>query len=290
MLTFELLDLKPRNPYLSIALDEALCKYASTFPEFEGGVRLWTNPYSVILGRTCIPEKNLDQVYFKKFNISHKKSRWSSWPQLCRRASGGGTVLHGPGNLNYSIFLPLDKHPDLFALKKSYFVLLGMLQNVLSNQGIHTRIQGSSDLAVVDSGGSLRKISGNAQFRKYGMLMHHGTLIMRNDIIDIIARYLRHPPSEPDYRGGRGHSDFLGHLPESFDLSSFHSCLSEEMKKVVRRPLEQLEGMNRRKVFEMARKMAYENYGCESWILSGKVCVGNERTRSAESAGAAIQS
>ena len=30
--------------------------------------------------------------------------------------------------------------------------------------------------------------------------------------LSIVSKYLKHPPREPEYRGGRGHADFLANL------------------------------------------------------------------------------
>src|SRR5262249_15586504 len=68
------------------------------------------------------------------------------------------------------------------------------------------RREGISDLAL---GG--RKFSGNAQQRKRDSLLHHGTLLYAFDL-DAVARYLKPPPRQPEYRVHRSHSDFLTNL------------------------------------------------------------------------------
>ena len=119
MMVFEFLDLKPRNPFLSLAIDEAACRFISRQPAdgFCAGIRLWANPESVVLGRTCIPEHNLRLARSREpLMLSHRKARWTESTVVCRRASGGGTVLHGPGNLNYSLYLYLYSYTSFFSL------------------------------------------------------------------------------------------------------------------------------------------------------------------------------
>ena len=270
-MVFEFLDLKPRNPYLSIALDEALCLYYGKQKDFLGGIRLWSNSYSVILGRTCKAKLNVQPDFLSKHEIFHTKSNWSKTSTLCRRASGGGTVLHGPGGINFSLFLPMEKHPELYPVKKSYEVLLPLILDPLNRMGIEARMEGQSDIVMKDENGEFKKISGNAQFRKHGMLMHHGTLITHRDLIEFIARSLLHPPAEPAYRAGRVHEQFLGALPESFDIASFYNSLSSEFRRFVGagKPIP-TPALERRDVFLIARRLAYRIYANNTWILDGK--------------------
>ena len=63
--------------------------------------------------------------------------------------------------------------------------------------------QGISDLAI---GGM--KISGNAQRRKRNALLFHGTILYAMES-DLIARYLKQPAKQPEYREDRPHEAFL---------------------------------------------------------------------------------
>ena len=266
----ELLDLKLRNPYLSLALDEALCLSFSRKKDFVGALRLWSNPYAIIMGRTCRPEKNLEDRFLEQFRTTHLRRSWSGEVVLCRRASGGGTVLHGPGGLNYSLYLPLDRHPGLYPVQRSYQILLGLVCDALGRLGVAARLEGQSDLVVDAPEGGVRKISGNAQFRKHGLLVHHGTLIVHRDLIEFIERYLRHPPSEPGYRGGRSHADFLGYL-DNLDIGEFYNSLSGAVRRFVGAATAgPVSVPERRAVFRLARKLGREIYGDREWILNGK--------------------
>jgi lipoate-protein ligase A len=72
--------------------------------------------------------------------------------------------------------------------------------------------RGTSDLAVFpDHEQTERKVSGNAlRVRRHGVL-YHGTLLDSFDL-SLVARVLRHPPREPDYRSRRSHGAFLANL------------------------------------------------------------------------------
>lgn len=269
---FELLDLKPRNPYLSLALDEAIALYMGRLREgrLQGGIRLWSNPPAIVLGRTCKPEENLTEGFYESFQPT-KKRKSPKGPFLCRRASGGGTVLHGPGNINYSIFLPLTAFPELYPVHDSYNTMLGIIQKALEAQGIYSEMRGQSDLVISNENGELKKVSGNAQFRKYGILMHHGTLITRKNLIEDISVHLTHPPKEPDYRKGRSHGDFLGSLPEAFDITAFYNLIATELKSFVGTPsITPLSGPDLKLLFSIARHLVHETYLEGGWIRSGK--------------------
>jgi lipoate-protein ligase A len=70
--------------------------------------------------------------------------------------------------------------------------------------------RGTSDLAVC-AGGDERKVSGNALRVRRRACLYHGTMLDRFDLT-LVERLLRHPPREPEYRGGRPHRAFLANL------------------------------------------------------------------------------
>lgn len=217
----EIPDLKIRNPYISIAIEEVLAEFYSKVENFTCLLRFWLNPPTIVLGRTCKIYENIKLESF--VDIAEKNIK------IVRRLSGGGTVYHTYGNLNYTIMISMQKYPKFKSIPFSYEILLGMLVRSLEKQNIDANIVGLSDLAI-NVQGDLKKISGNSQFRKYNMLVHHGTLILNKTVIQEISQILKHPPKEPDYRNHRDHIDFLTHLPEDFDISFFYSSLLEELK------------------------------------------------------------
>ena len=105
---------------------------------------------------------------------------------VLRRCSGGGTVLQGPGCLNYSLILRLEAAGPLqsisttntFILKRHQSALAALLQAPVEAQG-HT------DLAI----GGL-KFSGNAQRRTRHSVLFHGSFLLDLDI-DLVEKALR---------------------------------------------------------------------------------------------------
>ncbi len=132
---------------------------------------------------------------------------------VLRRSSGGGTVVQGPGCLNFSFILSKDHHSPLHDLKKSYQFILSYVMEALSAQGFKVRFKPISDLVVQQDD---KKFSGNAQKRGRKFILHHGTILHDFDL-KLIEKYLRFPKDIPEYRRGRPHLDFVANLPVAVD-------------------------------------------------------------------------
>jgi lipoate-protein ligase A len=193
-----LLDVTLGTPEENLALDEALLNEAEWAarrgdPVTEA-LRFWESrkPF-VVAGSTGRLAAEVHQ----------ESCRRAGLPVL-RRASGGGTVLAGPGCLFFSLVLDRRTRPELEDIHRSYAVILERIAAGLGMPGLEH--QGISDLALDG-----RKVSGNSQRRKSRVLLHHGTILYDFDLASIQG-YLRDPPKRPAYRKDRGHLDFLTNL------------------------------------------------------------------------------
>ncbi len=128
---------------------------------------------------------------------------------VLRRVSGGGTVVLGPGCLNFSLVLSLELRPELLGVQRSYEIILGTVISALGKSKV--TLGGLSDLISAH-----RKISGNAQKRTRRVLLHQGTILHDFDT-SLLARFLRPPPRQPAYRTGRSHTEFVTNLPMAVD-------------------------------------------------------------------------
>lgn len=95
---------------------------------------------------------------------------------VIRRLTGGGAVYHDTeGEVTYSILGPLDMFPA--AVIDSYRLICADIVYALEMLGITASFQPINDIVVGD-----QKISGNAQTRRRGILLQHGTILYRVDV------------------------------------------------------------------------------------------------------------
>lgn len=196
-----LVDHKTFSPEENLAIDELLLAKAER-GEIPGTIRFWeTGVYSVVLGRSSKVEENCYLDRCTKDGI-----------RVLRRISGGGTVLQGPGCINYSVISGYPEGKGALDIRVSYSDILGRISSELNREGVSAEVYPISDIAVKG-----KKISGNAQVRKKRFFLHHGTVLLPEFDICMLEKYIKHPADEPDYREKRFHRDFVGHALISRD-------------------------------------------------------------------------
>ncbi|MFP6599379.1 MAG: hypothetical protein VB852_02940 [Deltaproteobacteria bacterium] len=172
-----------------LAADRALLEVAASGGR--AGWRTWQlDSYAVVAGRGSDIEADIDTGFCAGTGIP-----------VVRRFSGGGTVLVGPGTLQWAIALPEG--------------LLDGDHAITSARNLSTGIIASTLGLERDRSGDLtrrgRKVGGLAMRKIRGAVLAHGSLLVTADL-ERIARALRHPRREPDYRRGRSHGEFLDNL------------------------------------------------------------------------------
>lgn len=155
----------------------------------------YENQCSIILGKTLKYENEL--YSFKEH------------PLVLRRGSGGGSVFHFYGNLNFGIIASETYFSEIRSISDSYTFFLEPIARVYQAD-FSVSLEGTSDLVVLQSG-LKKKISGNAQMRKKKWVLHHGTLLYDSASLEYcrLPYYLRHPSKKPEYRKERSHEDFI---------------------------------------------------------------------------------
>jgi lipoate-protein ligase A len=187
-----LLDLTLPSPVKNLALDEALLDEVDD-QGGDGVLRFWeSDRHFVVLGRACGLADDVHLAACKTDGVP-----------ILRRASGGGTVVQGPGCLSYALVLPIELHPALATIRSSYRFILERMARALHRWEPTTAFRGISDLAIGEM-----KISGNAQRRQRRTILCHGT-ILHGMPLEVIDRYLKQPQRQPDYRANRPHETFL---------------------------------------------------------------------------------
>jgi lipoate---protein ligase len=118
-----------------------------------------------------------------------------------RRPGGGGAVVLDRGNLVVALALPL---PGLGAVTAAFRLASDLVIDALTACGVPgVEQRGVSDLALGD-----RKLGGSCLRRERG-LAHYATTLLVDPRLDLLEKYLQHPPREPDYRKRRPHSNFV---------------------------------------------------------------------------------
>ena len=182
---------------------------------------MYENSESIILGKNL---KEEEEIYL------HKKPL-----RVLRRLSGGGSVVHFYGNLNYSIIMSLEKFPQLFPIHPSYHFFLGIIQRALANY-VTLHLKGLSDLTIYNQG-KYKKISGNSQARKKNWILHHGTFIYNLEQASKIGYYLKMPPKQPDYRANRKHNEFMIPIIPKMNKWKIMANIQTELSKTLEMPL-----------------------------------------------------
>lgn len=145
------------DPRLNLALEEHLLRHVL---HEEPIFLFYVNEPSVIVGR--------NQNVWEEVDLSYALSQGI---HVVRRLSGGGTVYHDLGNLNYSMLLPGQERLHDFAYFTSF------LSDALREFGLQTELRNRSSLFI-----DARKISGNAQYAPAGRLVSHGTLLFDTNL------------------------------------------------------------------------------------------------------------
>jgi lipoate-protein ligase A len=189
------LDLTFPTPAENLAGDEALWEAGE-----EGGgewLRFWESPaHFVVLGYANHAASEVDLAACRRLGVP-----------VQRRITGGGTVLQGPGCLNYTLVLRVTPDGPTSGIRSTnQFILQRHAAALATALGRPVRCCGDTDLVLED-----RKFSGNAQRRGRRALLFHGTLLLGLNA-DLVRAVLPLPSRQPAYRSGRSHDDFLTNL------------------------------------------------------------------------------
>lgn len=204
------LDLSFPSPPENLACDEALLDWREETGEGEI-LRFWESaqPF-VVVSYANKTEAEVDVPACEKKQVP-----------VYRRCSGGGTVLQGPGCLNYALILRIHENSPLDGISgANHFIMERNRQAIELATGRSPSVKGHTDLAF-----GHQKFSGNSQRRHKKFLLFHGTFLLNFDL-SLVGELLKFPSRQPDYRLNRSHSDFLMNL----DIPA--GAIKSAMKKV----------------------------------------------------------
>jgi lipoate-protein ligase A len=233
-------DLTLPTPEENLACDEVLLELCERGAA-GGLLRFWEPAqYFVVVGYANKAGTEADLAYCRQNRIP-----------VLRRCSGGGTVVQGPGCLNYTLILPVDSDRALAGIPATNDFVLGRHQAALTPLlRAPVERQGHTDLAI-----SGLKFSGNAQRRRQRFLLFHGSFLLHLDI-GLVEKALPLPSKQPHYRANRSHSDFLTNLKVPSRL--IKAALAEAWQAAT--PLGAIP-------LEQIRRLAEEKYRSDQWNL-----------------------
>ena len=147
------------EPYFNQAFEEYIF---NTIKE-DDVVIIWRNSPAVVIGCYQNICREVDVYSLKKAGIP-----------IIRRMSGGGTVYHDLGNINYTMICDKSKFANGFINYEDFLV---PVINALNRLGIPAGRERSCDIAI-----NGKKISGSAQKVSGGRVLHHGTLLFDSNL------------------------------------------------------------------------------------------------------------
>lgn len=143
--------LESTDPFFNLAIEEILLKKST-----EEYLILGINKPSLIVGKHQSVHREVNTKYVTENKIP-----------VIRRISGGGTVFHDDGNLNFTFIRQSEEGSQIDFRKYTLPVI-----NFLISLGIEAKLEGRNDIKV----GEL-KISGNAEHIHRCRVLHHGTIL-----------------------------------------------------------------------------------------------------------------
>jgi lipoate-protein ligase A len=149
------------------------CFLPSTEPHHNLAVEEFLLPRIKDIGPTFLMYVNSDCVVMGKHQNPwlecHPNLLAAQNIPLLRRFTGGGTVFHDLGNLNFSFLMPREEYNEA-----RHF---GVLQGALADLGLESTVDAHKSMWI-----NGKKFSGSAFARKLVGNVHHGTLLIKSNL------------------------------------------------------------------------------------------------------------
>ena len=232
---------KNTDVYFNLALEEYIFE---KFKEDEVFM-LWINEPSVVIGKHQNLIEELNMKYCFENNI-----------KIARRISGGGTVVHDFGNLNYTYITNTTGDTAL-----DFKELLKPMYNALLNLNVDAYISPRNDFRVQD-----KKICGHSEFMRKKRVLHHGCILFDSNL-DKLRNALNVNNKKVISKSAKSVKSSVANLKDisklEYDISDFLEKLKNEILKT----------QDRFELYELTNedinnieKIKNDKYATKDWI------------------------
>ena len=197
--TMKLIIRNSTNPYFNIAAEEHFLKNYD-----DDIIMFWQSSHSVIIGKHQNTMAEVDINFINKNKIP-----------VIRRISGGGTVYHDYGNINYTIIRSLEnreKLVDFVEFTKPIIIFLSSL-------GLKAVYEGKNNLTI-----NGKKFSGNSAHVFKNRILNHGTILFNTNLDNLEAAIspLNYKIKDKSVRSIRANvANIAPQLPQSISIDVF---------------------------------------------------------------------
>lgn len=232
---------KNTDVYFNLAMEEYIFE---KFKEDEVFM-LWINEPSVVIGKHQNLIEELNMKYCFENNI-----------KIARRLSGGGTVVHDFGNLNYTYITNTTGDTAL-----DFKEFLKPMYNALLNLNIDAHISPRNDFRVLE-----KKICGHSQFMRKKRVLHHGCILFDSNL-DNLRNALNVKNKKIISKSAKSVKSSVANLKEISKLNYEISDFLEKLKNEILKTQENFE------IYELTKedilnidKIKSEKYATKDWI------------------------
>lgn len=232
---------KNTDVYFNLAMEEYFFEKFKKDEVF----MLWINEPSVVIGKhqNLIEELNMKYCFEKNIKIA-------------RRISGGGTVVHDFGNLNYTYITNTTGDTAL-----DFKEFLKPMYKALLNLKINANISPRNDFRVLE-----KKICGHSQFMRKKRVLHHGCILFDSNL-DNLRNALNVKNKKIISKSAKSVKSSVANLKEISKLDYEISDFLEKLKTEILKTQENFE------IYELTKedilkieKIKSEKYATKDWI------------------------
>lgn len=195
------------DPYVNLSIEHFLLQKT---PPDSTVLFLYVNSPCVVIGRNQNPWLEANLKLMRDTLVIGRESyrKGCEKVKLVRRRSGGGSVFHDYGNVNYSVICPTrdfsrDMHAEMVTRvlrKDNPRARVNERHDIVLDQGSPQEDDSSNPVDMhhtmynhEDTSSPPLKVSGSAYKLTRQRSLHHGTCLLASPNIDVISNYLRSP-------------------------------------------------------------------------------------------------